>query len=268
MRLIVPHRHREAPEGPWRSRRKNRDCFVGPLGLLAMTAMILALTAAGNRPRLSPEEERFAEERREMVKFQVEVRGVEDKAVLEAMRKVPRHRFVPRMMRNMAYMDSPLPIGEGQTISQPYIVALMTQLAQLEPDETVLEIGTGSGYQAAILAQLANRVWSIEILEPLGRLAEERLRELGVSSVHVRIGDGYLGWPEEAPFDAIVVTAAAPRVPEPLLEQLALHGRLVIPLGELWQDLVVFTKTEAGISQEAVIPVRFVPMVGQVQQPQ
>ena len=187
--------------------------------------------------------------------------------VLQAMRTVPRHFFVPEDMRDLAYTDQPLPIGEDQTISQPYIVALMTELAQVEPGEKVLEIGTGSGYQAAVLAQLTDRVYSIEILEPLARRAEQTLQWLGVTAVRVRAGDGYLGWPEEAPFDAILITAAAPRVPQPLVEQLAEGGRLVLPLGELWQELVVFTRTPEGLAREQVIPVRFVPMVGQVQNP-
>jgi len=218
------------------------------------------------------DEERYATLRERMVREQLlgSFDGrvpIQDLRVLEAMRTVPRHAFVPVFYRRLAYTDQPLPIGEDQTISQPYIVALMTELAQVEPGEKILEIGTGSGYQAAVLAELTDKVFTIEILEPLARRAEQTLRELGVTSVHVKVGDGYLGWPEEAPFDAILVTAAAPRVPEPLTEQLAVNGRLVIPLGEVFQELVVFTKTPTGLAQEAVIPVRFVPMVGQVQRP-
>ena len=185
--------------------------------------------------------------------------------VLEAMRTVPRHAFVPPEFRVVAYTDQPLPIGEGQTISQPYIVALMTELAEVQPGDKVLEIGTGSGYQAAVLAKLTDSVYTIEILEPLARRAEQTLQGLGVTSVHVRVGDGYQGWPEVAPFDAILVTAAAPSVPEPLIEQLAENGRLVIPLGEAAQELVVLTKTRRGLIQRDVIPVRFVPMVGEIQ---
>jgi len=192
---------------------------------------------------------------------------VTDPRVLAAMRAVPRHRFVPPAMQPFAYLDRPVPIGEGQTISQPYIVALMTELAQLAAGERVLEVGTGSGYQAAILAELGASVYTIEILEPLARQAEATLRALGAASVQVRVGDGYLGWPEAAPFDAILVTAAAPRIPGPLIEQLANNGRLVIPLGEWFQELRVITKTPEGLREERVIPVVFVPMVGKVREP-
>ena len=190
---------------------------------------------------------------------------IQDAEVLSAMRAVPRHRFVPEHVRAWAYADGPLPIGEGQTISQPYIVALMTELAQVQRGENVLEIGTGSGYQAAVLAQLTDRVFSIEILEPLARQAEQTLRSLGLTMVRIRVGDGYLGWPEEAPFDAIIVTAAPPRIPQPLVKQLAIGGRLVAPVGEGYQELVVVTKTSEGLQQETIIPVRFVPMVGAAQ---
>lgn len=191
---------------------------------------------------------------------------VKDPRVLTAMRRVPRHLFVPEPYRLLAYGDHPLPIGEGQTISQPYIVALMTEVAQIEPGERVLEIGTGSGYHAAVLAELTEHVYTIEIVEPLARRAEETLRSLGYERVHVRVGDGYLGWPDAAPFDAILITAAAPRVPDPLIEQLAPGGCLVLPLGETFQELVVMTKTPTGITEDTVIPVRFVPMVGKIQQ--
>lgn len=192
--------------------------------------------------------------------------AIRDPLVLDAMRRVPRHLFVPVAYQPKAYADMPLPIGDGQTISQPFIVALMTELAQVRPGTRVLEIGTGSGYQAAALASITEEVYSIEILEPLATRADETLRELGYA-VHVRVGDGYLGWPEAAPFDAVLVTAAAPRVPEPLLEQLAEGGRLVMPLGDAFQELYVFHKVAGGVRQEAVIPVRFVPMVGLVEHP-
>lgn len=201
-----------------------------------------------------------------MVEEQIAGRGVEDVAVLDALRQVPRHLFIPENVRDQAYEDHPLPIGEGQTISQPYIVALMTQLADLGPDDKVLEIGTGSGYQAAVLSQLAREVYSIEILEPLGRRATGTLRRLGYDNVHVRVGDGYGGWPEEAPFDAILVTAAAPdQVPPPLEDQLKVGGRLVIPVGKYFQDLVVLTRTQEGKVRRSVIPVRFVPMTGEIE---
>ena len=227
-----------------------------------MTLLVL-LTGAGNRPRLSPEEERFAEERREMVMIQMEARGVENKAVLAAMRKVPRHRFVPRMTKNMAYMDSPLPIGEGQTISQPYIVALMTELAEVAPGDKVLEIGTGSGYQAAVLAELTDKVYTIEILPLLAMRAQQTLRELGYTQVQVQMGDGYLGWPDEAPFDAIVVTAAPDHVPQPLLDQLAEGGVLVVPVGPVggFQELLRIRKREGKTEEEKVTPVSFVPLI-------
>jgi protein-L-isoaspartate(D-aspartate) O-methyltransferase len=180
---------------------------------------------------------------------------------------VPRHRFVPEGYRGDAYADSPLPIGEGQTISQPYIVALMTSLLELDGDEKVLEIGTGSGYQAAVLARLVREVYSVEILRPLGEQARTTLEELGYENVQVRVGDGYKGWPEKAPFDAIIVTAAPERIPEPLIEQLKVGGRLVIPVGNFWQNLLVITKTADGVEKRTVLPVRFVPMTGEVQKP-
>jgi len=188
---------------------------------------------------------------------------VTDPRVLAAMRAVPRHRFVTSEYVDEAYDDHPLPIGEGQTISQPYIVGLMTELAALDPGGRVLEVGTGSGYQAAVLAEVAGEVWSIEILEPLARRATETLRALGYGRVHVRAGDGYLGWPEAATFDAIVVTAAPDHVPRPLLEQLSVGGRLVIPVGEGVQELLVITRTPAGPVRRSVVPVRFVPMTGE-----
>jgi protein-L-isoaspartate(D-aspartate) O-methyltransferase len=218
-------------------------------------------------------ERAFARQRERMVKEQLihspDGRpSVRDARVLAAMRRVPRHRFVPAGMQALAYADGALPIGEGQTISQPYIVALMTELARVDAGDTVLEIGTGSGYQAAVLAQLAREVYTIEILEPLARRAEATLRELGVANVRVRVGDGFLGWPQAAPFDAILVTASAPSVPAPLVEQLSLNGRLVIPEGDGLQQLVVYTKTAKGLARERSILVRFVPMTGRVREPQ
>lgn len=189
-----------------------------------------------------------------------------DVRVLEAMHTVPRHRFVPPEFAAFAYEDRPLPIGEGQTISQPYIVALMTEAAQVDKGDKVLEIGTGSGYQAAVLAHLTDKVYTIEIIEPLAKHAKQTLLQLGLDTVSVRVGDGYEGWPEEAPFDAIIVTAAAPALPPPLVDQLAEGGRLVIPVGEpSVQELSVFTKTRKGLAREISIPVRFVPMTGRVQ---
>jgi len=201
-----------------------------------------------------------------MVQRQIEARGVHDARVLEAMRKVPRHRFVPEAQRSHAYEDRPLPIGHQQTISQPYIVALMTELAGVKPGDTVLEIGTGSGYQAAVLAQMGVNVFSIEIVEPLAKEASALLSALGYGKrVRVRHGDGYAGWPEHAPFDAIIVTAAPPKIPEPLRQQLKVGGRLVIPVGKHYQSLIQATRTKDGFREESVIPVRFVPMTGEAQ---
>jgi len=197
-----------------------------------------------------------------MVEEQIAARGVADPAVLRAMRVVPRHEFVPAGTRVDAYRDQPLPIGNGQTISQPYIVALMSELAAVRPGDRVLEVGTGSGYQAAILAELGADVYSIEIVEPLARRAGETLRRLGYDRIHLRQGDGYGGWPSAAPFDAIVVTAAPPEVPPALLGQLAPGGRLVIPVGKGEQELRVLVKRSSGIETRSVVPVQFVPMVG------
>ena len=202
--------------------------------------------------------------RERMVQLQIVERGVRDERVLQAMRKVPRHAFVSQELAPRAYEDYPLPIEEGQTISQPYIVAVMSELAGISPGEKVLEIGTGSGYQAAVLAALGARVYSIEIVEPLANSARERLRRLGYAA-EVRHGDGYAGWPEAAPFDAIVVTAAPPAIPPALLDQLTPGGRLVIPVGVQNQELRVLTRVGDGVSVERVFPVRFVPMTGEAQ---
>ena len=187
--------------------------------------------------------------------------GFATRASWEALRKVPRHRFVPLQMQASAYEDSPLPIGLGQTISQPYVVAFMTEALELQPLDRVLEIGTGSGYQAAVLSLLAGEVYSMEILEPLGREAEARLKEMGYANVRVRIGDGYRGWPEAAPFDAIIVTAAPPDVPPALVAQLRPGGRMVVPVGRYVQNLIRLRRTAKGLERESLLPVRFVPMV-------
>ncbi|MBI4704949.1 MAG: protein-L-isoaspartate(D-aspartate) O-methyltransferase [Deltaproteobacteria bacterium] len=215
--------------------------------------------------RAAAGEERYRQQRERMVQEQLAGRDVVDRRVLEAMRTVPRHRFVPSEQQGEAYDDHPLPIGLGQTISQPYIVALMSQLALVRPGDKVLEIGTGSGYQAAVLAALGAEVYSIEIVEPLARRAAALLAELGYRRVHVRAGDGYLGWPEQAPFDAVLVTAAPPEIPAPLEQQLATGGRLVAPVGRHAQDLVVVTRTASGYQRRTGIPVRFVPMTGRAQ---
>jgi len=227
---------------------------------------LVALTTFGCSPPGDGEDREFARARESMVATQIAARGVRDPKVLAAMRKVPRHLFVPAGSLGQAYEDYPLPIGHGQTISQPYIVGFMTEALDLEGGETVLEVGTGSGYQAAVLAEIAGRVYTIEIVAPLAEEAAARLRRLGYANVEVRAGDGYLGWPEAAPFDAIVLTAAAPRIPEPLKQQLRDGGRLVLPVGEEWQELVVVTRRGDRFEEKRVLPVRFVPMTGKVRQ--
>jgi protein-L-isoaspartate(D-aspartate) O-methyltransferase len=201
-----------------------------------------------------------------MVSSQIEARGVRDPVVLEAMRRVPRHLFVPPELERQAYHDGPLCIGEQQTISQPYIVALMSEELRPAAGLKVLEIGTGSGYQAAVLAECGCDIYSIEILGGLGLQAAERLKKLGYADVHTMIGDGYDGWRDEAPFGGIVVTAAPARVPRPLFEQLEVGGRLVIPLGRAGQDLVTITRTTSGYERRSVAPVRFVLMTGKADQ--
>jgi protein-L-isoaspartate(D-aspartate) O-methyltransferase len=231
------------------------------LTLLTLSAAILLSGA-----RCSQDEDAYDEARRRMVEEQLRARDIEDSRVLAAMGRVPRHLFVPAALRFRAYADHPLPIGNGQTISQPYIVALMTELAEVEPDDVVLEIGTGSGYQAAVLSQIAREVATIEIVPELAETARARLAELGYENVTVRTGDGYLGWKEKAPFDAILVTAAAPEVPPPLVEQLAPGAILVIPVGpqSQIQSLLRIEKAADGTTvTRDVLPVVFVPLVRQ-----
>ncbi len=203
----------------------------------------------------------FEAERERMVQHQIEARGVRDERVLAALRAVPRHRFVPEALEHEAYEDGPLPIGHGQTISQPYIVAVMTELLAPGPEDVVLDIGTGSGYQAAVLARLVKRVYSIEIVPELASTARERLAALGYANVEVITGDGWAGLPAHAPFDGILVAAAPPEVPGALLDQLAVGARLVIPVGQWEQDLRVFERTREGIDERTVFGVRFVPLV-------
>lgn len=203
----------------------------------------------------------FQMKRDDMINDQIIRRGVKDAAVLDAMRVVERHRFVAEDQQELAYEDHPLPIGMGQTISQPYIVAYMTELLALKPGDRVLEIGTGCGYQAAVLAEIAGQVYSVEIVPDLAASAARRLKRLGYDNVIVRQGDGYLGWPEHAPYDAIVVTAAPPEVPQALVEQLKTGGRLVVPVGTDSQHILLITRTPGGVDTKTLIPVRFVPMV-------
>jgi protein-L-isoaspartate(D-aspartate) O-methyltransferase len=209
---------------------------------------------------------RSADELRdEMVTTQLVRRGITNPLVLKAMREVPRHLFVPEAQRAHAYEDRALPVGERQTISQPYIVALMTQLARVEPGEKVLEVGTGSGYQAAVLAVMGARVYTVEIIPALIHRARKTLDSLGYRPIEYRVGDGYRGWPEAAPFDAILVTAAPDHVPQPLVDQLAVGGHLVIPVGASVQKLTVITHTAEGTRSEEIIPVQFVPMTGEAE---
>jgi protein-L-isoaspartate(D-aspartate) O-methyltransferase len=222
-------------------------------------------------PRPDHNHPAFAErvdERKRMVATQIRARDVKDPNVLKAMQIVPRHAFIPSSQRRYAYADRPLPIEHSQTISQPYIVAFMTDALKLRPGSKVLEIGTGSGYQAAVCAEIAREVYTIEIVEGLAKTAKERLKKLGYKNVFVKAGDGFFGWPDKGPFDAIIGTAAAKRIPEPLLEQLKPGGRMIIPTGSTWgfQYLVLITKdTKGKIHKSKVMPVRFVPMTGEVQ---
>jgi len=206
-----------------------------------------------------------AEERGRMVTKLVAQYGIDNAAVLRAMRAVPRHEFVPTAVQDRAYADSALPIAHDQTISQPFIVAFMTQALELEPTDKVLEVGTGSGYQAAILGEIVEQVYSIEIVEPLGRQAAALLTRLGYDNVSTRIGDGYRGWPELAPFDAIIVTAAPDHVPQPLVDQLAAGGRMIVPVGDRFQELILLQKTAEGVVQRELLSVRFVPMTGEAE---
>jgi len=200
-----------------------------------------------------------------MVDSQIKSRGIADEYVLLAMKKVPRHEFVPENLQSEAYIDDPLPIGESQTISQPYIVAYMTEQLKLKKTDKVLEIGTGSGYQAAILAEIVDSVFTIEIIDVLAKEAEQALKDLKYENVFVKSGDGYKGWPSEAPFDAIIITAAPTKIPQPLVDQLNIGGRMILPLGNFYQELVLLTKTETGVEKKTLLPVRFVPMTGEIQ---
>ena len=244
--------------------------LVGSVPKATPTDLPLEATAT---PAPTPTAQQVSDERlearMEMVERQIRRRGVTDQDVLDAMERVSRHEFVPPQHQSRAYADHPLPIGYGQTISQPYIVGYMTELLELDEESKVLEIGTGSGYQAAVAAELAGQVYSIEIIKALGESGRQRLKELGYKNVQVEVADGYYGWPEKGPFEAIIVTASSSHIPEPLIEQLKPGGRLVIPLGSAWraQELVLVSKGADGTLQSrGVMGVRFVPMVGKAQE--
>lgn len=233
------------------------------ISLLVLAAVSLP---ANGEPEAPTE---AAELRSRMVDEQLRGRSITNQRVLEAMETVPRHEFVPAAQRGSAYADRPLPIGQGQTISQPYIVAYMTEGLELRSSDRVLEIGTGSGYQAAVLAEIVSEVYTIEIIESLANRASETLERLGYDNVHVKVGDGYDGWPEHAPYDAIIVTAAAGHVPPPLVEQLSPEGRIIIPIGPVYQvqTLMEVTKSASGdVRTRELLPVRFVPMTGDIQE--
>ena len=208
------------------------------------------------------------EKRWQMVENQIISRGIQDSKLIQAMITIPRHKFIPENLREYAYGDNPIPIGMEQTISQPYIVALMTELLKLKEGEKVLEVGTGSGYQTAILAEMGCEVYTMEILEALVEKARKVLESLGYKNIHYKVGDGYSGWPEHAPYDAIIVTAAPDHIPQPLIEQLKVNGRMVIPVGDQYQELILIKKREKGVEMKTVTPVRFVPMTGEAQRPQ
>jgi len=231
-------------------------------------SLILAAIAASGCGQNASSVLDFAAQRQQMVQRQLQTRGINDARVLAAMAKVPREEFVAPESRAASYEDGPLPIGYGQTISQPYIVAFMTEQLRPKPSDRVLEVGTGSGYQAAILAELVSEVYSIEIVEPLAKNAEATLQRLGYKNVHLKIGDGYKGWPEKGPFDAIIVTCAPDKVPQPLVDQLKDDGRMVIPVGDRFaQQLYLLEKKNGQLKQSATLPVRFVPMTSEAAKP-
>ncbi|MBN2103730.1 protein-L-isoaspartate(D-aspartate) O-methyltransferase [bacterium] len=232
------------------------------LVIILISVVILSMSISSTSQSV---DNKYEQARLRMVEIQIERRGIRDESVLRAMRSVPRHLFVPSNLIRSAYTDQPLPIGHNQTISQPYIVAYMTEALHLKKEDKVLEIGTGSGYQAAVLAEIADSVYTIEIVEPLAKSAQKKLDKLGYKNIFCKAGDGYLGWPEAAPFDAIIITAAPPRIPTPLIEQLKEGGRMILPVGEWYQELVLITKRDGKITKKKLLPVRFVPMTGEIQ---
>jgi protein-L-isoaspartate(D-aspartate) O-methyltransferase len=255
----------------FRRARVGRICSLVAVVAIATVAVFATQVPERTRSRVVTVErggtDAYAAARAEMVRAQIGARGIKNAAVLAAMERVPRHLFVPEDLRASAYDDRPLPIGHDQTISQPYIVGLMTELLELDGNDKVLEVGTGSGYQAAVAAEIAGQVYTIEIVAPLAAEARARLAELGYENVHVRTGDGYRGWAEQAPFDAVILTAAPSEIPQPLIDQLAVGGVLVAPVGDgQYQELMVIERTAKGLERKSVAPVRFVPMTGEAQE--
>jgi protein-L-isoaspartate(D-aspartate) O-methyltransferase len=240
----------------------NRNA-VSPATLTRVAlALLMSLSCTGSQRPQPPGGDPFTQARTRMVEEQLEGRDIRSTRVLEVLRRVPRHRFVPLEIQRDAYRDFPLPIGHGQTISQPYIVAFMTEALDVQPEHKVLEIGTGSGYQAAVLAELVREVYTMEIVAPLAATARATFDELGYKNIHTRTGNGYLGWPEQAPFDRIMVTAAPPEVPAALVEQLRPGGLMAIPVGTDAQELRIMRRTAKGLTIVRTLPVRFVPMTG------
>ncbi|MEK7398073.1 MAG: protein-L-isoaspartate(D-aspartate) O-methyltransferase [Candidatus Poribacteria bacterium] len=236
------------------------------LVFLLILPILIMLSACKQDEKPKPVQDQYTLKRDKMVTDQIVSRNVKNNLVLLAMQKVPRHEFVREQDKKYAYEDTPLEIGEDQTISQPYIVALMTELLGLKGEEKVLEIGTGSGYQAAILAEIAKEVYTIEIIKSLADNAQKTFKRLGYNNIAVKWGDGYQGWKEHAPFDKVIVTAAPDHIPQPLVDQLKVGGRLVIPVGSMFQKLKLITKTDKGIVEKSIVPVRFVPMTGEAQE--
>lgn len=233
--------------------------------LLKIKSFIFFIVFFCTLPMAAQAKDFYRSRREGMVEKQIKARGIRDERVLKVLSKVPRHLFVPPDYRSQAYGDYPLPIGYNQTISQPYIVALMTELLRPDSNKKILEIGTGSGYQAAVLAKLVEQVYTIEIVKELAESSKMLLQNMGYDNVKVKEGDGYGGWPEYAPFDGIIVTAAPPQIPSPLVDQLKVGGIMVVPVGDFFQNLLVLEKTEDGMKRRNVIPVRFVPMTGKAQ---
>jgi protein-L-isoaspartate(D-aspartate) O-methyltransferase len=264
----INHEEREGHE-EFVEQNQSQLCYIFGMNRISqwLVAAFLVAAVAGchKSPKSSSE---FEVERQRMVKEQLIPRDIHDERVLTAMGKVPREEFVSEDSRTSSYADSPLPIGHDQTISQPFIVAYMTEQLHPQPTDRVLEIGTGSGYQAAVLSELVKEVYTIEIIEPLARDASTRLARLGYKNAHVKIGDGYKGWPEVAPFDAIIVTCAPDKVPQPLTDQLRDGGRMIIPVGSVGDQQLYLLKKENGeLEQRAILPVRFVPMAGEAAKP-